>query len=177
MLWVLECSSLTVILPVFSQRLTELIYWKRHFHLVFISRIPFISNLCGQKRWYNIYHLWLFLVSLLRAILKGKGVDYSFRDLLYTIKSGRSVVGYSDMKYSRISNFMWIVRSRWMMNCRKSSESWKSRYWGMIWSWNLTPTVWNNYNSADFGWFSFSFFRCEGIIEWWRMFFNVSKLR
>lgn len=35
-----------------------------------------------------------FFVSLLRAILKGKGVDYSFRELLYTIKSGRSVVGY-----------------------------------------------------------------------------------
>jgi hypothetical protein len=35
-----------------------------------------------------------FFVSLLRAILKSKGVDYSFRELLYTIKSGRSVVGY-----------------------------------------------------------------------------------
>lgn len=35
-----------------------------------------------------------FFVSLLRAILKSKAVDYSFRELLYTIKSGRSVVGY-----------------------------------------------------------------------------------
>ncbi|MEA1905654.1 MAG: hypothetical protein U9N12_01695, partial [Euryarchaeota archaeon] len=33
-------------------------------------------------------------VSILRAILKGGGVEYSFRELLYTIKSGRSVVGY-----------------------------------------------------------------------------------
>jgi len=35
-----------------------------------------------------------FFVSILRAILKGGGVGYSFRELLYTIKSGRSVVGY-----------------------------------------------------------------------------------
>ena len=35
-----------------------------------------------------------FFVSILRAILKGGGVEYSFRELLYTIKSGRSVVGY-----------------------------------------------------------------------------------
>ena len=35
-----------------------------------------------------------FFVSILRAILKGGGAEYSFRELLYTIKSGRSVVGY-----------------------------------------------------------------------------------
>jgi transposase len=35
-----------------------------------------------------------FFVSILRAILKGGGVEYSFRELLYTIKSGMSVVGY-----------------------------------------------------------------------------------
>jgi len=35
-----------------------------------------------------------FFVSILRAILKGGGVECSFRELLYTIKSGRSVVGY-----------------------------------------------------------------------------------
>jgi transposase len=35
-----------------------------------------------------------FFVSILRAILKGGGVKYSFRELLYTIKSGMSVVGH-----------------------------------------------------------------------------------
>jgi len=35
-----------------------------------------------------------FLISILRAILKGNGMDYSFRELLYTIQSGRAVVGY-----------------------------------------------------------------------------------
>jgi len=35
-----------------------------------------------------------FFVSILRAILKGDGVEYSFSELLYTIKSGMSVVGY-----------------------------------------------------------------------------------
>nr|QNO44762.1 hypothetical protein KLGCGMKP_00024 [Methanosarcinales archaeon ANME-2c ERB4] len=35
-----------------------------------------------------------FFVSILRAILKSGGLEYSFRELLYTIKSGRSVVGY-----------------------------------------------------------------------------------
>ncbi|RZN30994.1 MAG: IS1634 family transposase [Methanosarcinales archaeon] len=35
-----------------------------------------------------------FLVSILRAILKDGGVEHSFRELLHTIKSGRSVVGY-----------------------------------------------------------------------------------
>jgi transposase len=35
-----------------------------------------------------------FFVSILRVILKGGGAEYSFRELLYTIKSGRSVVGY-----------------------------------------------------------------------------------
>jgi len=40
----------------------------------------------------NVYGY--FFVSILRAILKGGGVEHSFRELLYTIKSGRSVVGY-----------------------------------------------------------------------------------
>jgi transposase len=35
-----------------------------------------------------------FFVSILRAILKGGGIEYSFGELLYTIKSGMSVVGY-----------------------------------------------------------------------------------
>lgn len=35
-----------------------------------------------------------FFVSILRAILKGGGMEYSFRELLYTIKSGMTVVGY-----------------------------------------------------------------------------------
>jgi len=44
---------------------------------------------------YTIFTIYgYFFVSLLRAILKGKGVEYLFRELLYTIKSGRSVVGY-----------------------------------------------------------------------------------
>jgi hypothetical protein len=30
----------------------------------------------------------------MRAILKDKRVEYSFRELSYTIKSGRAVVGY-----------------------------------------------------------------------------------
>ncbi len=39
-----------------------------------------------------------FFVSILRAILKSGGVEHSFRELLYTIKSGRSVVGYYEHK-------------------------------------------------------------------------------
>ena len=35
-----------------------------------------------------------FFVSLLRAILKNKKIDYSFSELLYTIKSGNAAVGY-----------------------------------------------------------------------------------
>ena len=31
---------------------------------------------------------------ILRAILESGGVEYSFRELLYTIKSGRAVFGY-----------------------------------------------------------------------------------
>ena len=35
-----------------------------------------------------------FFVSLLRAILKDKKIDYSFGELLYTIKSGTAIIGY-----------------------------------------------------------------------------------
>lgn len=35
-----------------------------------------------------------FLISILRAILESNGMDYSFRELLYTIQSGRAVIGY-----------------------------------------------------------------------------------
>ena len=42
-----------------------------------------------------------FFVSILRAILKSGGVEYSFRELLYTIKSGRSVVGYYEHEMFR----------------------------------------------------------------------------
>ena len=35
-----------------------------------------------------------FFVSILRGILKSGGDGYSFCELLYTIKSGRLVVGY-----------------------------------------------------------------------------------
>jgi len=37
-----------------------------------------------------------FFVSLLRAILKDKKIDYSFSELIYTIKSGSATVGYYD---------------------------------------------------------------------------------
>jgi len=42
-----------------------------------------------------------FFVSVLRAILKSGGVEYSFRELLYTIKSGMSVVGYYEHEMFR----------------------------------------------------------------------------
>ena len=39
-----------------------------------------------------------FFVSLLRAVLKDKKIDYSFSELLYTIKSGKGIAGYYEHK-------------------------------------------------------------------------------
>ena len=53
-----------------------------------------IARTCGLKP-HTIFEVYrYFIVSILRAILKSGGMEYSFRELLYTIKSGMSVVGY-----------------------------------------------------------------------------------